>query len=78
MKNLNVSQARKELPSLIDEVISKKNGVIVTRHGKPVARIIPFRKKDKQNEAYPLRGKSIDIAKDFDEPLSALWNALGS
>ncbi|MBI2339312.1 MAG: type II toxin-antitoxin system Phd/YefM family antitoxin [Deltaproteobacteria bacterium] len=76
MRNLNVSQARKELPSLIDEVASGKRGVLVTRRGKPVARIVPFRKKDKQANAYPLRGKPIGISKDFDEPLPGLWDAL--
>lgn len=76
VRNLNVSQARKELPSLIDEVASRKGGVIVTRRGKPVAQIVPFRKKDKQGNVYPLRGKPLGISKDFDEPSPGLWNAL--
>ncbi len=74
MRNLNVSQARKELPSLIDEVASKNKGVVVTRRGKPVARIVPF-KKGKQDSPYPLRKRPIGISKDFDAPLSDLWNA---
>ena len=76
MRNLNVSQVRKELPSLIDEVASRKGGVIVTRRGKPVAQIVPFRKRDKQDNPYPLRGKPLGISDDFDEPLPGLWNVL--
>ncbi|MEB3338320.1 MAG: DUF2281 domain-containing protein [Leptolyngbyaceae bacterium] len=33
-------------------------------------------KESKTTKNYPLRGKSITIASDFDEPMPELWEAL--
>jgi prevent-host-death family protein len=76
MRNFNLSEVRKELPSLIDEVSSKKEGIVITRRGKPVARLMPYGKKEKKTDRYPLRGIPIRIADDFDEPMPELWETL--
>jgi prevent-host-death family protein len=44
MKNLSIREVRKELAQL-DELVSREGEVVVTRHGKPIARLLPLRSK---------------------------------
>ena len=76
MKSLNVSDARKQLPALVEEVRRSKKRIVLTRYGKPVASIVPFQSVSVATEPYPLRGLKIVIAKDFDAPLPEVWAAL--
>lgn len=72
MKRLNISDVRKSLPSLLDAIEASREGVIITRHGRPVARILPYQEAGQ----YPLRDLPIRIADDFDAPSDELWEAL--
>lgn len=74
MKCLNISDARARLPALIDDLTSEE--VVITRRGKPVAKLVRYTDKDQPKSRYPLRGLPLKVAKDFDEPLPALWEAL--
>jgi prevent-host-death family protein len=42
MKQISVSKARVELSSLVNEVAYNLEQVVLTRHGKPVAAIVPM------------------------------------
>jgi len=44
MKNLSVREVRKELAQ-IDELVSREGEVVVTRRGKPIARLLPLHSK---------------------------------
>lgn len=76
MKTLNISDVRNSLPSVIEEVVQSNQIVVVTRYGKPVARIVPFRDEEDQTSCYTLRGKPMKMADDFNEPMPELWNAV--
>jgi prevent-host-death family protein len=76
MKSLNLSDARKQLPALVDEVRRSKRRVVLTRYGKPVASIVPFQDKLASGDRLPLRGLPISVAKDFDAPLPEIWAEL--
>jgi prevent-host-death family protein len=41
MKTVGVYEAKTHLPRLLDEV-SEGTSVVITRHGKPVARLVPI------------------------------------
>jgi len=41
MKNLNIREIRQELAHL-DELLAKEGELILTRHGKPIARVLPI------------------------------------
>jgi antitoxin (DNA-binding transcriptional repressor) of toxin-antitoxin stability system len=75
MKTCSISEARSHLPSLIDDVALSKKIVVILRHGKPVASIVPYKKKASKSDRYPLRGVPIKMAKDFDKPMPDLWKA---
>jgi prevent-host-death family protein len=68
---------------VLDEVASKRMGVVVTRNGKPVAEIVPFEGKNEsiamgkrpQSIVGALKG-SVTILGDLDEPTGGDWEAL--
>ncbi|TPW17759.1 MAG: hypothetical protein FD130_534 [Halothiobacillaceae bacterium] len=41
MKNLNIREIRQELAHL-DELLAREGEVILMRHGKPIARVLPI------------------------------------
>jgi prevent-host-death family protein len=77
-KRVSVRELREKLASVLDEV-AKGHHVIITRHEKAVARIIPERWSEEQAaDPHPLRGSVKAMSADFDEPLEELWEALES
>jgi prevent-host-death family protein len=44
MRRLNISEFRKRCLSLIDELPAE--GVLITRRGRPIARLVPVREDD--------------------------------
>jgi len=78
MRSLSVSSARSNLPSLLDDVYTKHETIIISRKGKPVAQLVPIPSDTGQEQAarFQLRGIPIFIADDFDEPAPELWKVL--
>lgn len=76
MKSLNISEVRLHLPDLIDGVAQNHEPILVMRYGAPMAMIVPITQGNTERTRYPLRGQSVTVAKDFDEPMPDLWSAL--
>jgi antitoxin (DNA-binding transcriptional repressor) of toxin-antitoxin stability system len=76
MKELEIQETDTTLMTLVDQLAANSSEVIITRNGKPIARIIPFEITSSKGN-YPLRGIPISISEDFDEPMPELWEALG-
>ena len=78
MRSLSVSSARSQLPSLLDDVLTKHETIIISRKGKPVAQLtpIPADASLEESQRFPLRSIAISIADDFDEPAPEVWEAL--
>lgn len=75
MKTLNISEARKSLPSLVESVALTRAPVVLLRYGKPAAMLVPVETEQTQTNRYPLRGTPITVANDFDAPIENLWQA---
>jgi antitoxin (DNA-binding transcriptional repressor) of toxin-antitoxin stability system len=43
MKQLSIREVRSELPRL-DELLSQEGEIVITRRGKPIARVLPARR----------------------------------
>lgn len=59
--------------NIMDEVNKSRRSVIITKHGKPVAELIPF-----QEERPKLFGKlrgSVTVLNDIMQPIDAVWSA---
>ncbi|MFN2266710.1 MAG: type II toxin-antitoxin system Phd/YefM family antitoxin [Desulfonatronovibrio sp.] len=76
MQAMNISEARKNLPHLISEISASRNEVLITRHGKPVAKIVAYEPDLTKQNRYSLRGLEFQVEGDFDEPLPEMWDAL--
>lgn len=75
MKRASVRELREKIGELLDEVEAGAQ-VVVTRRGKPVARIIPENAPAKAASRHPLRGSMRRMSADFDEPDDTLWEAV--
>ncbi len=65
--DVNVYAAKTQLSRLLEQV-ERGEEVVITRHGKPVAKLVPIEARRTPRKLGALRGK-IRIAKDFDASL---------
>ncbi len=69
MKKLNVHEAKTQLSAVLGEVEEKGEEFLICRNGKPIADLVPHRKK---RRLVPHQALSrIRIGYDATEPLSA-------
>jgi prevent-host-death family protein len=68
MKTLGATEAKTHFLSLLNDVEQKREGLIVTRNGKPVARVLPMPDPDRDNIYGFYRGK-LEIKGDVISPL---------
>lgn len=64
--DISISAARKQLSRLIDQVNAQE--VVITRYGRPVARLVPPVEAAKPPKLGLLEGKGYWMADDFDAP----------
>jgi prevent-host-death family protein len=64
---INIYAAKTQLSRLVDQVNAGEE-VVITRHGRPVARLVPAAAA-KPRKPGLLEGKGYWIADDFDAPL---------
>ena len=65
--DINVYAAKTQLSRLLEQV-ERGEEIVITRHGKPVAKLVPIESRRAPRKLGALRGK-IRIGKDFDAPL---------
>jgi prevent-host-death family protein len=71
MEAVNIAEAKAKLSQLVD-MAEHGQEVVLARHGRPVAKIVPL--SVQTTETYPNRGLGIDrgrfeVPDDFDDPL---------
>lgn len=64
--HVNIYAAKTQLSRLVDQVNAGEE-VVITRHGRPVARLVPIADQ-RQRKLGTLKGK-VWMADDFDAPL---------
>ncbi len=64
---VSIYEAKTRLPHLVDRAL-RGDDVVITRHGRPVARLVPARAARSPRKLGALRGR-IRVADDFDAPL---------
>ena len=67
MQNIDVNQAKQQLPQLIEQALGG-NEVIITKSGQPIVRLVAITKRRHQRQFGSARGL-IEMSDDFDEPL---------
>ncbi|MBI2892509.1 MAG: type II toxin-antitoxin system prevent-host-death family antitoxin [Deltaproteobacteria bacterium] len=71
----SVRQLRDRIGPLL-HAVEAGDQVVVTRRGRPVARIVPEGPPVRPALRHPLRGSLRRISRDFDRPIEGLWEAL--
>ena len=64
---VSIYEAKTRLSRLVDRAL-RGDEVVITRHGRPVARLVPAARARSPRRLGSLRGK-IRVAADFDAPL---------
>ncbi|MGD9244682.1 MAG: type II toxin-antitoxin system prevent-host-death family antitoxin [Desulfobacterales bacterium] len=67
MQDIDINQAKKSLPELIEKTISGDE-IIITKGGQPIAKLVGISKGKKQRQFGTAKGL-IKISDDFDKPL---------
>jgi prevent-host-death family protein len=65
MDQVNIHQAKTQLSRVLERVAAGEE-IVIAKSGKPVAKLVPFRKVARQPDR--LKGK-IKLGRDFDAPL---------
>jgi prevent-host-death family protein len=73
MKTVSATEFKSRCLALLDEVQRTRRRLIVTRHGKPVAEIGPYR-PESPSQANPLKG-SILAQDDLVSPIDISWDS---
>lgn len=75
MKKMTISAFKAHALQVIDEVAQTKQGLVITKRGKPMAEVVPYR----GGTGKPVPGKLSDalvFEKDIVTPLGeAMWDA---
>lgn len=73
MKTMPAGKFKAQCLAVIDDVHDSKQSVVITKHGKPMAKLVPLR--DRPDEIFGfLRGKG-KVTGDIIEPIDAEpWN----
>ena len=70
-RTIKASEFKAKCLKLMDEVAESGEEIVITKHGRPVSKLTPFRKKPKSLFG---RGKGmIEIHGDIVEPMPAEW-----
>jgi len=68
-KTFNLSEEKDQLSSLVDRAVAGEE-TIITKHGKPVAKLVPLQVEKKEGPRKPSELFKVKwIAPDFDDPL---------
>ncbi len=71
MKTIKASEFKAKCLRLMDEVAEGGSFVVITKHGRPVARLVAYR--DKPATLWGLHRDQVDIAGDLVAPLDEAW-----
>jgi prevent-host-death family protein len=75
MKKIAISKFKANALEIVDQVAKTKQGLVITRRGKPLAEVVPFRGEDDR----PVPGKlseALVFEKDIVSPLGEdIWEA---
>ena len=74
-RTMKASEFKAKCLALMDEVAKTGETVVVTKNGKPVAKLVPHAQK-KPKEIFGFMKGELKITGDIMSPLDVEWNAL--
>ena len=75
MKSMGISQFKTHALKILDQVAKSQEGIIITKRGKPLAQVIPYRNSDLNPKPGKLANYLV-FEKDIVSPLGEeMWDA---
>jgi prevent-host-death family protein len=74
MKTIQAAEFKATCLRVLDQVAKSRHGVVVTKRGKPVARVVPMVNRPKRIVG-AMKGE-IEILGDIISPIGVTWKAL--
>ena len=72
-RTVKASEFKAKCLKLMDEVADSGAEYIITKNGRPISRLVPYRKKPKS--LFGIDRGRLEILGDIDEPLDIEWEA---
>ena len=72
-RTIKASEFKAKCLKLMDEVADSGAEYVITKNGRPVSRLVPYRKKPKS--LFGIDRGRLEIHGDIDEPLDVAWEA---
>jgi len=72
-RTVKVSEFKAKCLKLMDEVADSGEEIVITKNGRPVSRVVPYREKPKS--LFGIDKGRIEILGDIIEPLDVEWEA---
>ncbi len=74
--SVSTSELKAHCSKIVKAVARKRAGVVITRHGRPVARLVPL-EAEEPTSLFGFAKGGIVIHGDIVEPLDVVWEANG-
>lgn len=72
--NISAEEFKAKCLKLIDQVAATHEPLIITRHGKPLAKLVPIEDETRQSMFGYMKG-TVTITGDIVSPIDAEWSA---
>ena len=72
-RTIKASEFKAKCLKLMNEVAESGTEYVITKNGRPVSRLVPYRRKPKS--LFGIDRGRLDILGDIDEPLDVEWEA---
>ena len=73
VRTIKASEFKARCLKLMDEVAESGEEIVITKHGRPVSKLAPYRKKPKT--LFDIDRDRIEILGDIAEPIDVEWDA---
>ena len=73
VRTIKASEFKAKCLKLMDEVADSGKEIVITKNGRPVSRLVPYRQKPKS--LFGIDRGRIEILGDLIEPLDVEWEA---
>ena len=73
VRTIKASEFKARCLKLMDEVADNGAEIVITKNGRPVSRLVPWRKKP--DTLFGIDRGKLEILGDVDEPLDVAWEA---
>ena len=73
VRTVKASEFKAKCLKLMDEVAETGEEIVITKHGKPVSRLTPYRERPKT--LFGIDRGRMDILGDIDDPVDVEWEA---